>query len=132
MCVLYLAVARRAGVAGGGVLLPNQRVHSRFSQMTSSIEALKIDEYVPERIPINSASTKLRMLACHATQERVWRWFPLEVERFRVAPHYDFTRLPEPPLYYERFDWNMDGARFIELARSAHRELGLESEWRRY
>jgi hypothetical protein len=56
----YLAVL----LAGVSFLPPpKMRLHSRFSQITSSIEALKIEEYVPEVMPMRRASTKLWMLA---------------------------------------------------------------------
>jgi hypothetical protein len=49
-----------------------------------------------------------------------------EVERFRPAPAYDFTAPPhEGKLFYECFDWGMNGARFRELAAGAMEELGL-------
>ena len=45
---------------------------------------------------------KRRMFAYYETQEDVLKQFPIETERFRVAPCYDFTRPPhEGPLWYE-------------------------------
>ena len=45
---------------------------------------------------------KARMLSCHATQRQTLTLFSLDVERFRPAPAYDFTRPPhEGPLLYE-------------------------------
>jgi LmbE family N-acetylglucosaminyl deacetylase len=56
---------------------------------------------------------KRRMLACFATQRRVLEAFPVEDERLRPAPRYDFRRAPHRgPLYYERFGWGRgDGFR---------------------
>lgn len=63
---------------------------------------------------------KRRMLDCYATQRRVLEAFPVRLERFRVAPRYDFTRAPHAgTLWYERFDWGMTGARWRELAAAA-------------
>jgi LmbE family N-acetylglucosaminyl deacetylase len=45
---------------------------------------------------------KQRMFSCHATQRQTLTLFPIDVERFRRAPAYDFTRPPqEGPLLYE-------------------------------
>jgi LmbE family N-acetylglucosaminyl deacetylase len=69
---------------------------------------------------------KRRMLACYATQRDVLAAFPSEVERFRRAPRYDFTRPPHAgPTYYERLGWPMTSRRFCQLAARASHELGL-------
>lgn len=45
---------------------------------------------------------KRRMFDCYVTQRDVLAQFPIECERFRRAPQYDFTRPPhEGPLWYE-------------------------------
>ncbi|MET0395551.1 MAG: PIG-L family deacetylase [Longimicrobiaceae bacterium] len=56
---------------------------------------------------------KRRMMQCFASQGEVLaRWFPVTgVERFRIAPTYDFTRPPHRgTLKYERLDWGITGA----------------------
>jgi LmbE family N-acetylglucosaminyl deacetylase len=69
---------------------------------------------------------KAALFDCYSTQRRVLSGFPIDVERFRAAPRYDFTRPPHPgKLYYENFPWRMDGARWRELARGALEELGV-------
>jgi N-acetylglucosamine malate deacetylase 2 len=69
---------------------------------------------------------KRELVACFATQRRVLAQFPLEVERFRPAPSYDFAQPPHRgPLYYEHFAWGVDGARWRGLARAALESLGL-------
>jgi LmbE family N-acetylglucosaminyl deacetylase len=60
---------------------------------------------------------KLELLRCHATQEHVWRAFPLEREHFRVAPRYEFREPPAVPFHYDRVDWGTSGRRFLELTR---------------
>lgn len=63
---------------------------------------------------------KRRMMECYATQRETLRYFPVEVERFRPAPAYDFARPPHAGrLFYENFDWGVTGARWRELARAA-------------
>jgi LmbE family N-acetylglucosaminyl deacetylase len=70
---------------------------------------------------------KCRMFQCFRTQREVLRWFPVDVERFRRAPCYDFTRAPhEGKLYYENFDWGMTGAHWRGLAQAAIATLRLE------
>ena len=79
-------------------------------------------------VPLTPATRafKYRLLACFATQWDTLQYFPVEVERFRPAPAYDFTRPPhQGRLFYELHPGGMTGARFRELARSALQELGL-------
>ena len=75
---------------------------------------------------------KARMYAAHQSQGRVLAMFSCEAERFRAAPAYDFTALPNGGrLLYEQHDWGMTGARWQALARAAIEELGLEAgPWR--
>ncbi|MCC6558254.1 MAG: PIG-L family deacetylase [Polyangiaceae bacterium] len=84
------------------------------------------EEVITVRLGAADAERKRRMLACFATQRRVLAAFEVGVERFRLAPRYDFGRAPhEGPLHYERLGWPMSGARFRELAGEALRALGL-------
>lgn len=63
---------------------------------------------------------KQLMLDSFVTQREVLANFKTDVERFRLAPAYDFTQPPHPgTLYYEQYSWGMDGERFRELAREA-------------
>ena len=65
-------------------------------------------------------SLKARLVACHASQRDVLAGFPIDVERFRLAPEYDFHAPPHPgELHYERYDWGVDGRRWRELAAGA-------------
>jgi N-acetylglucosamine malate deacetylase 2 len=69
---------------------------------------------------------KRELVACFATQRRVLAQFPLEVERFRPAPVYDFALPPHAGrLHYENFDWGVDGPRWRGLAQAALEGLGL-------
>jgi N-acetylglucosamine malate deacetylase 2 len=59
---------------------------------------------------------KQRLFACFETQRKVLQYFPVQCERFRPAPEYDFTQPPhEGQLYYELFDWGMTGGRWRML-----------------
>ena len=64
---------------------------------------------------------KQQMFACFASQKQVLEMFSPYVERFRLAPSYDFTQAPHAGrLYYEYFDWGMNGARFRDAALLCH------------
>jgi hypothetical protein len=67
------------------------------------------------------------MIAAHASQQRVLAPFATDVERFRPAPAYDFTRPPNGGrLYYERYAWGMTGERWRTLANDALKQLELD------
>lgn len=70
---------------------------------------------------------KRRMVECFSTQARTLAAFPSDLERFRLAPHYDFAQAPHTgALYYELFDWGMTGERWRGLARQALDDLGMD------
>lgn len=51
---------------------------------------------------------KTRMVAAHKTQADTLRDFPIDAERFRPAPRYDFAARPhDGPLLYERHGWSL-------------------------
>ena len=69
---------------------------------------------------------KRRMVECFETQKDVLCMFPLERERFRPAPQYDWTQPPHSgPLLYEQYDWGMRGECWRALAGEALAELGI-------
>ncbi len=69
---------------------------------------------------------KRRMMAAHRSQAAILGPFEVKTEHFRVAPRYDFTKLPnEGRLLYESEDWGMTGAEWLVLARAALSDLGL-------
>jgi LmbE family N-acetylglucosaminyl deacetylase len=74
---------------------------------------------------------KQRLLACYASRARALESFDVTQERYRAAPHYDFTRPPhEGRLQYETYGWKLTGAGWRELARGALQELKLpETPW---
>ena len=70
---------------------------------------------------------KQRMMAAHETQQGTLASFTPDFERFRAAPAYDFSVLPNGgDLLYERYDWGMTGAHWQALVRAARTELRLE------
>jgi LmbE family N-acetylglucosaminyl deacetylase len=77
------------------------------------------DEHcVTVRLGHAESALKQKMLDCFSTQRRVLQWFPVDCERFRLAPAYDFLQPPhEGTLYYELFNWGMTGPVWRRLAR---------------
>lgn len=70
---------------------------------------------------------KSRMVGSFATQKKALSAFPVEVEKFRAAPDYDFSRAPHRGrLFYEHFDWGISGAKWRMLAREAAKALDIE------
>lgn len=64
--------------------------------------------------------------ACHRTQAEVLRQFPLEIERYRRAPAYDFLAPPHPwRPFYESFVDRVDGESWCRLAGEALRGFGV-------
>jgi LmbE family N-acetylglucosaminyl deacetylase len=83
------------------------------------------DDGEPVILPADLRHLKSRMISCYASQLHMLQHFPLDIERYREAPAYDFTSAPHPgKLYYENFDWGVTGARWRHLAEEALRTLG--------
>ena len=60
-------------------------------------------------------------------QQTLAPFYSVRAELFRAAPEYVFTQPPAvEQLFYEWFDWGMNGARFRELAGACLAELGLD------
>ena len=77
-------------------------------------------------LPPEELELKLRMAECHRTQGETLSGFRLDQERFRCAPAYDFSVLPnDADLLYERHGWNLTGERWQGLVRVATANLGL-------
>lgn len=87
-----------------------------------------VPNYHPVLVPLRLEETALKeqMIRCFKTQRSVLQIFPLDIERFRPAPSYDFTCAPHKgKLYYENFNWGATGEDWRALARKALRELGI-------
>jgi N-acetylglucosamine malate deacetylase 2 len=66
------------------------------------------------------------MMAAHTTQQRTLSQFAADLERFRPAPAYDFTLLPNGGrCLYDGRNWGMAGERWPSLARTALKRLDL-------
>ena len=79
-------------------------------------------------LPLSAAEKrrKQQMIDCFATQRWLLADFPLDYERLRLAPTYDFSKPPhEGVLHYETFGWGTTGAHWRQRAAAALSELGL-------
>jgi N-acetylglucosamine malate deacetylase 2 len=76
------------------------------------------------RLNAEERELKRRLVAHYATQARVLAGFQLNEEKFRVAPNYDFSALPNGgKLFYESYDWGLTGEQWLALARGATADL---------
>lgn len=117
-------------LAQGGIVPPTiiefASYHLRNGTMSTG-------EFLPARRAVRTLelsacerTQKQRMFDCFRTQAATLAPFPTAVERFRHAPRYRFTEPPhQGPLYYEYYDWGMNGRRWRTLAGHALRELRL-------
>lgn len=70
---------------------------------------------------------KKKLLSAFASQQGILNQFPINLEKYRLAPRYDFLRPPHPgTLYYEFFDWGISGGKWRECAGAALGELGID------
>jgi N-acetylglucosamine malate deacetylase 2 len=84
------------------------------------------DDAVVTELTEEERARKQRMMQAHATQQGVLAAFGTDAERFRPAPNYDFTVLPnEGALYYAGRDWGLTGEEWQRCTRAALAELGM-------
>ena len=70
---------------------------------------------------------KQRMIEAHRSQADTLRDFDMGLERFRLAPQYDFGQRPHAgPLLYERHDWNLTWTDWCTLMAAASAALGFD------
>ena len=89
--------------------------------------------FPPPPHPVHSAEFRLTqeesrrkqaLLDVFTTQRQTLSGFPLDYERFRIAPHYDFCNPPHtPPVLYDNYPWGMTSREFVHLACEAEAML---------
>lgn len=127
------AAVRRLRVRYGmaPTLVEMTSYHARGAEMAVGEFLPSPNESEPRLVALcdEEQALKRRMFACYATQQRVLAAFPADVERFRLAPAYDFTMPPHAgQLFYERFAWGCTGERWRGHARHAIRALEIAAE----
>jgi glycosyltransferase involved in cell wall biosynthesis/LmbE family N-acetylglucosaminyl deacetylase len=94
-----------------GEFLPSDNTESFIIELTAEERALK-----------------QAMFKCFQSQRQTLQYFQLSHERFRVAPHYDFSAAPHAgKLFYEQFAWGVTGQSWRDLAQTAFDELSRNS-----
>jgi N-acetylglucosamine malate deacetylase 2 len=101
--------------------------HSRAGELSTG-QFLFGDVTLEQSVVLSAAERerKLAMFRCYTTQQHLLAPFTLDVERFRCAPTYDFSRPPhEGPLWYEHLnrgvtpsEWRMLAARALSQVKS--------------
>ena len=96
---------------------------------------IRTNQFLPQSGPAENrrqltadeANLKTQMLREFKTQSRTLQAFlPPRFEAYRQAPKYDFGRAPHAgKLFYENFNWGMDGGTWRGLAQKLVRELSL-------
>jgi LmbE family N-acetylglucosaminyl deacetylase len=117
---------------GGTILtshfIPHQMDGGSLSRRQRSAEDyLAIDASAKQMtLTAHQRRLKQRMFDRFASQRAVLSQFPIEREFFRPGRRYDFEAPPHPgTLYYEMFDWGLNGRQWRALARAALQELGV-------
>lgn len=76
------------------------------------------------RLSREEQQRKWALLTCFVTQKETLNMFPLTVERFRIAPEYEFAKEPHlPPVLYDRYPWATSSSTFRILASQAEEAL---------
>ncbi len=122
------AACRSLAERGGPPALIEMPLY-RLGEQDWAVQSFVPDPRVPEtviQLGPEESTLKRAMFAEFVSQGHVLPRFSLATEPFRLAPPYDFARLPNKGvLLYERLEWGMTGARWLELAGAALVELGL-------
>lgn len=103
-----------------------------YHAASKDLAMIEAGTFLPDREEVETITLsdgararKSEMIECFGSQLHMLRHWPLEVERYREAPVYDFTAAPHAgKLYYEHFDWGVTGRRWRLLAEEALRTLG--------
>jgi N-acetylglucosamine malate deacetylase 2 len=120
------ALLRRAGESAPAVIeMPLYHLGQEGWMRQVFVPATGPEEIAVELTP-EERRLKREMFAAHASQADVLANFGTAVERFRRAPRYDFSRLPNGgKLLYEDWNWGINGARWLKYSQAALAELGL-------
>jgi LmbE family N-acetylglucosaminyl deacetylase len=115
---VHVACARAAGGARPLVIeFPSYHLGARGARFGAFWRDPRHRERIAT-LDIHERARKARALACFASQQGMLRNFPVDVERFRRAPDYDFAQpAPPPAAWYDARQWPIDSQAWRELAR---------------
>jgi N-acetylglucosamine malate deacetylase 2 len=117
---LAAEIASQQGLAALGLLemtsyhlQDGKRVSGEFLPSAS----LAQEASITLKLTSEERAIKARMLGSYVSQWHILSGFPLEPERLRVAPTYDFSQPPHPgQLWYEYLNWPLTGVLWREAA----------------
>ena len=96
----------------------------------SNFDKMKVGEFLPGppesviSLSPPAQERKRRMFNCFESQQHVLERFPIDVERFRLAPCYEFSQPPHAgKLFYEDKNWGVTGEEWRQLAVAALADL---------
>lgn len=103
------------------------RRHYEFTSYHAGTDGMVVGEFLGPapaltvvRLTAAECELKRAMLACFASQQHMLRLFPVNQEKFRIAPRYDFTQAPhEGALQYEKFGWGITSEQWRQRAAAA-------------
>lgn len=104
-----------------------KRVVSEFAQGDAGAVSLLLDEAERER--------KAELYSYFISQKDLLSTFPIEVEKFRLAPRYDFTKIPDiAEILYDRYELGTTSSQWQELSSAAIKILtsvdSRQQRWR--
>ncbi len=126
--------------AAFGVHYAAPPVHLEFASYHSIGGKFEAGVFLPNRrnavkeVILTAAERKLKkkMFGCFVSQRKVLKIFPVDAERFREAPLYDFSEPPhEGPVHYDAYDWGLKSGEWLKLARAAIATLAKSSRPKR-
>ncbi|AFM27234.1 PIG-L deacetylase family protein [Desulfomonile tiedjei] len=98
---------------------PSYNNHSGHASFLEFLPVPGFQELVKTLSPAE-LEKKRRMVESFVSQKSFLKVFPLQLERFRFAPGYDFNVPPhQGKLYYENHDWGVNGKTWRALAKKA-------------
>lgn len=91
------------------------------------VTAERPTQEIAYRLSPKEQQHKQALLDCFTSQREVLRSFPVAVERFRIAPTYEFRRLPNfGSVLYDKYSWGVKSGAFCDLAWEAQDVLDEE------
>jgi LmbE family N-acetylglucosaminyl deacetylase len=124
---VHTAIAAHAGHEPAPTIVEMTSYHARDGEIEwgNFLPDPEQEETTIELTPAQRAQ-KRRLLATHASQSAVLRDVPLDRERLRFAPRYDFSHPPHAGrLFYENFEWGLTGEQWCRAATVALERLHL-------
>jgi LmbE family N-acetylglucosaminyl deacetylase len=116
-----------AGTESGPIIIEGAFYNALGSGPGSLLPRSDEVPQIEYRLTEEERQRKEARIDCFVSQRETLQGFPLEGERFRIAPAYEFRKPAHPPpLLYDRYPWGMTWERFVQLATTAEQMLHHE------